>query len=110
MDTTPEPIDTIQAWQKWYQKNRAIPSIKNPMDTKGNQESFAELCVDLEAEVIKKVTTCFADTIAEYSSELSGQQFYRCFYSAAVDNFNYADKEYKKAKQLMDMLRYKNES
>lgn len=60
----------------------------------------------IEGEAIKKATQCFADTIAEYGCELSGKQLYACFYAAAIENLNYADKEYKKAKQLVDSLHY----
>lgn len=116
MDNTKDPLECIKDWQTWYRKNRIIAEMDTPLVTKDSRENLHDtpqtvdtLCNVIEAEAIKKATTCFADTIAEYSSELSGAELYRCFYAAAVDNFNHADKEYKKAKQLMDMLRLKKD-
>lgn len=114
MDTTQEPVDAVKSWQDWYRKHQSVASMDEPMASKDSREKLHDtanaVTTLIESEAIKKATTCFADTIAEYGSELTGPQLYRCFYAAAVDNFNYADKEYKKAKQLMDMLRYKNEN
>lgn len=117
MDTTQEPVETVKAWQEWYREHQPVAQMDTPHTTKDSREQLhdttnttAQLSSAIEAEAIRKATLCFADTIAEYSCELSGAQLYRCFYAAAVDNFNHADKEYKKAKQLMDLLRYKNEN
>lgn len=114
MDTTQEPVDTVKSWQDWYRNHQVVASMDEPMATKNSREQLHDttkavkkLATAAEVEAAEKATMCFADTIAEYSSELSGAQLYRCFYAAALDNMNHADKEYKKAKQLMDMLRYK---
>ena len=110
-------MDTVKSWQDWYRKHQVVASMEEPMASKDSRENLHDtskavdsLLSAVESEATRKATLCFADTIAEYSCELSGAQLYRCFYTAAVDNMNHADKEYKKAKQLMDLLRYKNEN
>jgi hypothetical protein len=50
----------------------------------------------------------FADTIAEFLGELSGKELYKAFYAAAVNNLSSAEKEYNKAKQLVNMLHCNN--
>lgn len=114
MDTTQEPLDTIKSWQDWYRDHQIVASMTEPMATKDSRENLHDtanaidsLCSDLEEESTKRATTCFADTIAEYSSDLSGADLYKCFFTAAIENLNYAEKEYKKAKQLVDLLRYR---
>lgn len=113
MDTTQEPVDAVKSWQDWYRKHQLVASMDEPMASKDSREQLhdttnaaQDLAAAVEAEAIKKATMCFADTIAEYSSELSGADLYKCFFNAVMENLNYADKEYKKAKQLMDLLRY----
>jgi len=112
MDTTQEPVDAVKSWQDWYRKHQQVASMDEPMATKDSREQLHDtanavqnLTAAVEEEAIKKATMCFADTIAEYGCELSGKQLYACFYSAAMENLNYADKEYRKAKQLVDSLR-----
>lgn len=87
--------------------------MDEPMATKDSREKLHDttkavkkLATAAEMEAAEKATMCFADTIAEYSSELSGADLYKCFFNAVMENMNYADKEYKKAKQLMDLLRH----
>lgn len=111
MDTTQEPVDTVKSWQDWYRKQSVL--VDEPMASKNSREQLHDttnaaqnLAAAVEAEAIKKATMCFADTIAEYGSELSGADLYKCFFNAVMENLNYADKEYKKAKQLMDLLRH----
>lgn len=113
MDTTQEPVDAVKSWQDWYRKHQLVASMDEPMTSKDSREQLHDtakamenMAAAIETEAIRKATTCFADTIAEYSSELSGADLYKCFFNAVMENLNYADKEYKKAKQLMDLLRH----
>jgi hypothetical protein len=112
MYTNQPPIDTINSWQDWYRTNQKVASMEKPMATKDSREELHNT-VDavttlIEAEAIKKATMCFADTIAEYGCELNGVQLYKCFFTAAQDNLKYTNKEYKKAKQLTDLLHDQN--
>lgn len=122
MDTTDEPIDTINQWQEWYRKHRIIAEIDVPLATKDSREALHDtgnatttldgsdnLLTDYcKAMSFQKAQEHFADTIAEFANELSGKELYKAFYAAAIDNMDCVEKEYNKAKQLVDTLRCNN--
>jgi mitochondrial fission protein ELM1 len=122
MDTTDEPIETINQWQEWYQRHRVVAEIDVPLATKDSRESMhdtSKTTTTLEgsnnlltdyctAMSFQKAKEYFADTIAEFANELSGKELYKAFYAAAIDNMDCVEKEYNKAKQLVDMLRCNN--
>ena len=114
MDTTNEPVDTIQSWQDWYRKHRIVAEIDQPLVTKDSRENMHDTtnAVDspednsVKAMWMEKAKEHFADTLAEYQYELSGKDFYKAFYQAAYENMEAARKEYERIKELVDMLRY----
>jgi len=122
MDTTNEPIDTISKWQEWYRKHRIVAEMDVPLVTKDSRENMHDtskatttldgsnnLLTDYcKAMSFQKAKEYFADTIAEFTNELSGKELYKAFYAAAMDNMDCVEKEYNKAKQLVDMLRCNN--
>jgi hypothetical protein len=122
MDTTNEPIEAINQWQEWYRRHRVVAEINQPLVTKESRESMHDtskatttldgsnnLLTDYcKAMSFQKAQEYFADTIAEFTSDLSGKELYKAFYAAAMDNLNCVEKEYKKAKDLVDMLRNTN--
>ena len=122
MDTTNEPIETINQWQEWYRRHRVVAEMDQPLVTKDSRESMHDtskatttlngsdnLLTDYcKAMSFQKAQEHFADTIAEFTYELSGKELYKAFYAAAIDNLAIAEKEYNKAKQLVDMLRCNN--
>ena len=122
MDTTDKPIDAINQWQEWYRKHRIVAEIDVPLATKNSREQLHDtsnttttldgsnnLLTDYcKAMSFQKAKEYFADTIAEFTNELSGQELYKAFYAAAMENMDAVEKEYKKAKQLVDMLRCNN--
>jgi hypothetical protein len=89
------PMEIIQEWQDWYRKN----PIAAETETKPLKEQMKE-----------KVQEHFEDTIAEFCADISGKEMYKAFYSAALSNMEYHQKEYQKAKELIDMLRFGNSS
>lgn len=116
MDTTNEPIETISAWQEWYKRNKVVSELDEPLVTKDSRECLHDTthvissCGNLMTDYVKgvsfqKAKEYFADTLAEFASELSGKELYKAFYAAAVDNMECVEKEYKNAKQIVDMLR-----
>lgn len=115
MDTSQEPVDTIRQWQDWYRKHRIVAEVDAPLITKESREnlhetsnaanSLTEYCTAMS---FQKAKEHFADTIAEFANELSGKELYKAFYAAAMDNMDCVEKEYNKAKQLVDMLRCNN--
>ncbi len=122
MDSTQEPVDTIKQWQEWYRSHRIIAEIDTPMTTKDSRERLhdtSNATTTLEgsnnlltdyctAMSFQKAKEYFADTIAEFANELSGKELYKAFYAAAIENMDCVEKEYNKAKQLVDMLRHNN--
>ena len=112
MDTTQEPIEVIDAWQRWYQENRVAAQIDEPLVTKDSRERMHDTTNAFDSMAketyMAKAQEHFADTIAEFQYELSGKEIYKAFYAAAMDNMDCVEKEYNKAKQLVDMLRCNN--
>lgn len=122
MDTTNEPIETINQWQEWYRRHRVVAEVDQPLVTKDSREymqdtSKATTTLDGSDNLLtdycktmsfQKAQEYFADTIAEFANELSGRELYKAFYAAAMDNMDTVEKEYQKAKQLVDMLRCNN--
>ena len=122
MDTTNEPIEIVTAWQEWYKKNRVVAELDKPLVAKDSREHMHDttnaittlagsnnLLTDYcTAMSFQKAQEYFADTIAEFANDLSGKELYKAFYAAAIENLNSVEKEYKKAKDLVDMLRNTN--
>jgi len=130
MEHPHEPIDVIQGWQDWYKKNRMIAQMDEPLVSKDSRENlhdssnavdtlpdwrtfYAELLEDTPKPMTtstanQKATEYFADTIAEFAEELSGTDLYKAFYTAAYKNMESLKKDYDKARELVDMLRYQN--
>jgi len=122
MDTTNEPIETVNQWQEWYRRHRVVAEMDQPLVTKDSRESMHDtskatttlkgsdnLLTDYyKAMSFQKAKEYFSDTIAEFANELSGKELYKAFYAAAMDNMDVVEKEYNKAKQLVDMLRCNN--
>ena len=71
----------------------------------GSNNLLTDYCTAMSFQKAKEY---FADTIAEFTNELSGKELYKAFYAAAMDNMDCVEKEYNKAKQLVDMLRCNN--
>jgi len=122
MEKTDEPVDAIQEWQEWYRKHRVVAQIDTPLVTKESRENMHDttkatttlnssdnLLTDYcKAMSFQKAKEYFADTIAEFANELSGKELYKAFYAAAMDNMDAVEKEYNKAKQLIDCLKKLN--
>lgn len=131
MEHPHEPIDVINSWQEWSRKHQIVAELDEPMATKDSREnlhdtshaisempnwrSFFKDLIDDEIfeerptrdEMISKATNYFADTIAEFLTELGGDTLYECFVAAAKQSFNYALKEYDINKDLMDRIEKK---
>jgi len=114
MENTSEPFSLIENWQKWYKEHAIVASMDEPLITKKSREKLhdtsnacASLITEIEKQSMKKATAYFADTITEFSGDLSGLQLFDCLLSAAIDNYNYTKKEYDNAKQFLDSLKNK---
>jgi hypothetical protein len=116
-----KPMEAIKEWQDWYRKHRIVAQVDQPLKTKNSRESLDDtskttttldgrdnLVTDYcKAMSFQKAKEYFADTFAEFTNELSGKDFYKAFYAAAIENLESVEKEYRRAKDLVDMLRYK---
>lgn len=114
MTTEVDPMDAINAWQKWYKDHQVVASLDKPMESKDSRENLhdtsntSDTMTNAEAKALwmQKAKEHFADTLAEYQYELNGKDFYKAFYAAAHENMTHAKKEYDSAKDLVDMLKY----
>ena len=94
-----EPIDVITNWQEWYKKNCAVSCLNTPPVSNKTKN------MDIFMQPIKnKTVENFADTIVDAMVDLSGAEVYKCFLQAAQENLEIVEREYKKAKQLVDYL------
>jgi len=119
-----KPMEAIKEWQDWYRKHRIVAQVDQPLKTKNSRESLDDtskttttldgrdnLVTDYcKAMSFQKAKEYFADTFAEFTNELSGKDFYKAFYAAAIENLESVEKEYRRAKDLVDMLRYKEDA
>lgn len=104
MDFSNEPMDAIKAWQEWYQTfNSTVPETTTPV-------TVTDLLTKSKTKetYFEKAKEHFADTLAEFQYELTGKELYKAFYAAAIENVEATEKEYKRTKELIDMLRYNN--
>jgi hypothetical protein len=83
------PIDVVQDWQHTYKTTHGITDMN-----------------DSDALMLK-AKNYFADTISEFSTELSGAQLHAALISAAEENLSVAEKEYKFAKEFVELLKGK---
>jgi hypothetical protein len=105
------PIEAIKEWQKWYKAHQPVASLNKPMATKDSRENLhdtsnavTQLVSETELLAFEKATQYFADTLAEFSCDLSGDQLFKALLQAATDNYNYTKREYDKAKQFLDLI------
>jgi hypothetical protein len=130
MSESTEPLDSIHAWQIWYKSNKMVAEMDDPLVTKDSRENlhdtsaatdtlpnwrehYAELigdCLPLQGNDVykQKATEHFADTIVEFASEMSGEELFECIYQAAKEQFEHTQKQYDRAKDLMDLLEGKS--
>lgn len=107
-------MEAIDQWQNWYRKHRVVAQMDQPLVTKESRECMhdttnaVDILEDTSAKAmwVEKAKEHFADTLAEYQYELTGKDFYKAFYQAAVEAMGHAEKEYKRSQELVDMLRY----
>jgi hypothetical protein len=114
--TVKDPMETLDAWHKWYREHQVVASMEEPLVTKDSREQLhdttnavAQLVSDAEQLSFKKATEYFADTLAEFSCDLSGRQLFEALLAAATNNYNYTKGEYDKAKQFLDLISGKKE-
>jgi hypothetical protein len=109
MENSSNPLDAIQTWQEWYSKNQVVASIDEPLVTKESREQLHDTSSAIDSlhksKLLEKATTYFADTIAEYISELSPAELFSCLLKAATDNYNYTKGEYEHAKQFLNCIK-----
>ena len=114
MDDLEQPIKTIQNWQEWYRKHNVVAELDEPLISKDSREKMHDTSnavnslrpTNLKEMWIEKAREHFADTLAEYQYELTGKDLYKAFYQASCEMMDHAQKEYERAKELVDMLRY----
>lgn len=108
MEHPHEPLDAINKWQEWYKSNRVVASLDQPLVSKDSRENLHDTTDAIEIMSkgiwLQKAEEHFADTLAEFQYELSGKDFYQAFCKAAQTNMDIVQKEYERAKELVDLL------
>lgn len=132
MDITDKPMESITQWQEWYRKNRVVAQLDEPLVSKDSRENLHEtsnvtsVMPDLNGQISledkikqtpvnwqsftdnaiykEKAIEHFEDTLAEFNNELSGQEFFDCFKTAATNYYNSQKEELERTKQLIDLL------
>jgi len=134
MSNQKEPQDTIKEWQEWYRNHRVVAEMDEPLVSKESRENlhdtsnaisempnwrefFKEILNETEEKeptprvsnsvYVNKAIEHFADTIAEFQNEMTGEELYVCFVEAARENLAYATAEYDRAKDLFDLANNK---
>ena len=109
-----QAIDAIQNWQQWFRENRVVADLDEPGESKDSRENLHDTSKTITSinnavseKAFEKAKEYFADTMAEFWSELTGPQLYKAFYAAAIEQLQYQEKELKKAQAIVDMLHYK---
>jgi len=112
MDLTDKPMEAINEWQDWYRNTKVVAEMDEPLVTKDSREALHDTqqasrncLMDAKDYWMKKAQEHFADTICDFTNELTGHDLYKAFYAAATENLNIAAKEYAKAKSLVDCLK-----
>jgi len=127
MEHPHEPVEAIKEWQRWYKDHQVVGLVDEPQEAKESRENlhetsnavstmpdwrefFKEVAGDSEgfSGFKQKAVDCFADTIAEFSDEMTGNELFECFLIAATDHLRAAEKQYKNAKQMVNLVLYKN--
>lgn len=122
-------MDAINDWQIWYRQHRTIAQINDPMTTKDSREKLhdtskarsdmpnwreffkelADTTDTIDNDIyFQKAVEHFEDTLAEFFDELSAAQFYVAFLLAAKHSLEHKEKDYLKAKELVDLIQNKN--
>jgi len=134
MSDQKEPQDTIKEWQEWYRNHRVVAEMDEPLVSKESRENlhdtsnaisempnwrefFKEILNETKEKeptprvnnsvYVNKAIEHFADTIAEFQNEMTGEELYVCFVEAARENLAYATAEYDRAKDLFDLANNK---
>jgi hypothetical protein len=111
MDTPREPMEALECWHKWYRENRMVAALDEPLKTKGNREhlhdttnAVTQLLKETELLSFEKAVEYFADTLAEFSCDLSGDQLFNALVVAATNNHEFTKKEYENAKKFLELI------
>lgn len=112
MEHPHEPLNAINDWQIWYRKNHKDTMTKTTKEVLGvypvpEWNSFWEKpLLDSECKAVwkEKAITYFSDTLAEFANELTAEEFYDAFLTAAKQQAEIAKKEYNKTQRLVDLL------
>lgn len=96
------------AWQDWIKNNSVVAQIDEPLVTKKSRENLHDTfnAIDtIKNDPITKATDYFADTIAEFLPELSGEVLYQCFVLAVEQAYKQTKKEFESVKSLMELTK-----
>ena len=104
-------MTALEGWHKWYEENKMIASLDDPLMTKASRENLHDtsnavnqFLTDVQQRSFDKAVEYFADTIVEFSSDLSAEQLFKALTVAAKNNYEFTKKEYDSAKKFMELI------
>lgn len=125
-----DPLTHIESWQtklKEHKKQCGVAEMDEPGVTKDSRETLHDTTNATDtikdwrtfwAEVLdeskgepdlscdkQETVRDFADTICCALEKMSGKEVFECFAKAAQEHFEYTQKEYEKACELMDEIK-----
>lgn len=114
MDISDKPMETIQQWQDWYRAHRTIAELDAPGVSKDSKENLHNTTnatsvlsewnsfFDMDNNDVykQKATEYFADTIAEFIDEMTGDELYNCFKEAVDKYYNSQKEQFENLKQF----------
>jgi hypothetical protein len=112
MEHPHEPLNAIQEWQNWYKRHRVVATLDEPLVSKSSRENMHDTSNAIDSyledytEYAKKqASNCFADTIVEAAATLSADEIYNCLMKAVQENYDHAEKEFKNASRLLELIK-----
>ena len=87
-------MEPINNWQESYKTKKIHTELiedKSPLQEEDNTYK-------------QKATEYFADVICEFFNEMSGQELFDCFSTAAKQNLEFVSKEYNCAVDLVNLI------
>lgn len=84
----------------WY--SDAIETFYGNLDNAAKENKKME--TELKASLTEQLTTYFEDTLCEFYDELTPIEITQCFHEAIKRNFTLHEKEFNKAKELINLV------
>ena len=97
LDTVPNTTGTLSSWY-----TDALETFYGNLDNAAKENKKME--TELKVSLTEQLTTYFEDTLCEFYDELTPLEIIQCFHEAIKRNFTLHEKEFNKAKELIELV------